>query len=554
MADQTLFRRFDKFDSKLNPCGSLELRETFLKTNNSVNGRYLAEMVKDMIASMEEQGNIYINLKVSIYGKDKSEWYDLAQWIKENDLTSEYIIWSIQIPRQYHNLHKNTEINVGTFKDMMVNVFEPLFEATVDPEGHPEVAELLTRIGSFDCVGDEGGFELHFSTDALPPPPEKWNRPTNPPFQYYMYHLSANIFTLNQARASLGLNVVSLVPHCGVAGAMDHLGCAFLLCDGINHGLELRSSPVLEYLFYLTQIPIYMSPLANNAIFVNYERNPFIQFFQRGLNVSLATDDPLQFHFTNNPLMEEYSVAAQVWKMNQIDLSEIARNSVLNSSLSPETKSKLLGDKWQEEGVASNDIQYTNLPNMRVAFRMDNLAREHNMVRKVADIDHQFGSSSASYMVTSSKHTESGLETTCNDDFCVQYVAVHVNGMEHTFIDEDYETMAMLKHALEKRHLYMDEDTSVLDDDEVGKYGYELSRGVFQLTYEGNQVNRLDDASPLIKTRSLYEFLDDLQLMQRMCLDGPVKSLCYRRMQYLDEVWNLHQNWNMEREKHEQAM
>ena len=35
-------------------------------------------------------------------------------------------------------------------------------------------------------------------------------------------------------------------------------------------------------------------------------------YLARGLNVSLSTDDPLQFHFTKEPLMEEYSIAAQV--------------------------------------------------------------------------------------------------------------------------------------------------------------------------------------------------------------------------------------------------
>lgn len=41
-----------------------------------------------------------------------------------------------------------------------------------------------------------------------------------------------------------------------------------------------------------------MSPLSNNALFLAYERNPLINFFKAGLNVSLSTDDPLQFHFT----------------------------------------------------------------------------------------------------------------------------------------------------------------------------------------------------------------------------------------------------------------
>ena len=41
-----------------------------------------------------------------------------------------------------------------------------------------------------------------------------------------------------------------------------------------------------------------MSPLSNNALFLAYERNPLPDFFKIGLNVSLSTDDPLQFHFT----------------------------------------------------------------------------------------------------------------------------------------------------------------------------------------------------------------------------------------------------------------
>ena len=41
-------------------------------------------------------------------------------------------------------------------------------------------------------------------------------------------------------------------------------------------------------------------------------RSPLPDYLARGLNISLSTDDPLQFHFTKEPLMEEYSIAAQV--------------------------------------------------------------------------------------------------------------------------------------------------------------------------------------------------------------------------------------------------
>jgi len=54
------------------------------------------------------------------------------------------------------------------------------------------------------------------------------------------------------------------------------------------------------------------SPLSNNSLFLDYHKNPFPAFFARGLSVSLSTDDPLQIHLTKEPLVEEYSVAAQV--------------------------------------------------------------------------------------------------------------------------------------------------------------------------------------------------------------------------------------------------
>jgi AMP deaminase len=87
-------------------------------------------------------------------------------------------------------------------------------------------------------------------------------------------------------------------PHSGEAGDTDHLASAFLTSQGISHGILLRKVPALQYLYYLKQIGIAMSPLSNNALFLTYDKNPMPDFFKRGLCVSLSTDDPLQFHFT----------------------------------------------------------------------------------------------------------------------------------------------------------------------------------------------------------------------------------------------------------------
>ncbi len=108
----------------------------------------------------------------------------------------------------------------------------------------------------------------------------------------------ANMVTLNHFRRDRGFNTFVLRPHCGEAGNIQHLIGGFLLAENISHGLLLRKVPVLQYLYYLAQIGIAMSPLSNNSLFLNYHRNPLPEFLSRGLMVSLSTDDPLQFHFT----------------------------------------------------------------------------------------------------------------------------------------------------------------------------------------------------------------------------------------------------------------
>lgn len=59
-----------------------------------------------------------------------------------------------------------------------------------------------------------------------------------------------------------------------------------------------KQSPVLQYLYYLAQVPIAMSPLSNNSLFLEYSKNPLREFLHKGLCVSLSTDDPMQFHYT----------------------------------------------------------------------------------------------------------------------------------------------------------------------------------------------------------------------------------------------------------------
>ena len=172
------------------------------------------------------------------------------------------------------------------------------------------------------------------------------------------------------------MNIFNFRPHCGEAGPINHLVAGYMLAENISHGLVLRKVPVLQYLFYLCQVGIAMSPLSNNSIFLNYIKNPFYEFHSVGLNVSLSTDDPLQFHYTKEPLIEEYSIATQVWKMSAVDMCELARNSVLMSGFPSWVKRHWLGTNYLKEGIKGNDVKRTNVPDIRVAFRYETWINE----------------------------------------------------------------------------------------------------------------------------------------------------------------------------------
>lgn len=372
-ADRNTFHRFDKFNAKYNPIGESRLREIFLKTDNYIQGRYFAQILKEVLYDLDESKYQNAELRLSIYGRNRQEWDNLATWAVNNNVYSDNLRWLIQIPRIYDIYRTNRMVE--TFEDILRNIFEPLFEATVTPSLHPELNTWLQYVSGFDSVDDESKHENPLF-DNLTPTPDNWRDEENPPYNYYLYYMYANMVILNQLRAERGMNTFVLRPHCGEAGNVQHLIGGFLLSQNISHGLLLRKVPVMQYLYYLAQIGIAMSPLSNNSLFLNYHRNPLPEFLCRGLIVSLSTDDPLQFHFTKEPLMEEYSIAAQVWKLSSCDMCELARNSVLMSDFPHEVKQHFIGANYMREGVTSNDIKRTNVPDIRINYRYETLCYE----------------------------------------------------------------------------------------------------------------------------------------------------------------------------------
>lgn len=127
--------------------------------------------------------------------------------------------------------------------------------------------------------------------------------------------------------------------------------------------------------------------------------------------------------------MEEYSIAAQVWKLSSCDMCELARNSVVMSGFSHkvltifnitshtiqtyclqlyhslfslffsrqfnfppipplhQVKSSWLGPNYIKEGQEGNDIRRTNVPDIRVAFRYETMCEELNLITQAIRTD-----------------------------------------------------------------------------------------------------------------------------------------------------------------------
>lgn len=105
--------------------------------------------------------------------------------------------------------------------------------------------------------------------------------------------------------------------------------------------------------------------------------------------------------------MEEYAIAAQLWKLSTCDVCEIAKNSVLQSGLSHQVrlhfqstdgaitqlllnnidpicfmqeKKHFLGANYLKDGPEGNDIRRTNVAQIRLAYRHETLCNELSFI------------------------------------------------------------------------------------------------------------------------------------------------------------------------------
>ncbi len=207
--------------------------------------RYFAELTKIVLARHEQaKGHCSAaEMRLSIYGMESNEWLKLAQWVLRDwnggafpgNMLSSHNRWLVQVPRLWRVYHQKGGGKKYSFQNMLENLFNPLFEATLHPEQHPEVSELLNHIVGFDSVDDEGALEAPLSCCE----PSSWKHEDNPAYCWQLYYLWVNIEILNIVRESRGLNTFAFRPHAGETGDAMHLAATYMLCRSINHGINL---------------------------------------------------------------------------------------------------------------------------------------------------------------------------------------------------------------------------------------------------------------------------------------------------------------------------
>ena len=118
-------------------------------------------------------------------------------------------------------------------------------------------------------------------------------------------------------------------------GAIRHLHV-----DRIGHGTRAQEDPALLKYLVKQQIPLEMCPLSNvrTGVVPALAQHPIRDYFERGLLVTVNTDDPKMF---GNSLAEEYQLLHTELGFTQAMICTLILQGIQASWLSPERKQQL---------------------------------------------------------------------------------------------------------------------------------------------------------------------------------------------------------------------
>jgi adenosine deaminase len=130
--------------------------------------------------------------------------------------------------------------------------------------------------------------------------------------------------------------------HAGEADGADSVWGAIrsLQVDRIGHGT--RSEEDEELLNYLVKehVPVEMCPLSNvkTGVVASYEAHPVRRYFERGVFLSINTDDPKMF---GNSLAEEYMLLVEKKGFTKAEIQKLVLDSIEMSWMPGERKTQM---------------------------------------------------------------------------------------------------------------------------------------------------------------------------------------------------------------------
>ena len=133
-----------------------------------------------------------------------------------------------------------------------------------------------------------------------------------------------------------------LTCHAGeTAGPESIWGAINIGTERIGHGLTAHQDRELMAVLAERQIPVEICVSSNlrTQCCIDVNKHPLKTYFDSGLMVALASDDPAMF---GTSLEAEYALAAEHFGFSNEQLRELARNSFEASFLAPERKLQLL--------------------------------------------------------------------------------------------------------------------------------------------------------------------------------------------------------------------
>ena len=159
-----------------------------------------------------------------------------------------------------------------------------------------------------------------------------------------------NLAILRDAATRLGMG---FQVHAGEMGPPQSIRDALdvLNADRIGHGVQSILDPELLERLIRDQVPLDVCPSSNVhiSLFPTLETHPFAEFWRRGVNLTISSDDPPFFRTT---LTDELRHVVRVAGLSRDDLAELQRRAIRVSFADATTKTGMLAriDAWAAEG------------------------------------------------------------------------------------------------------------------------------------------------------------------------------------------------------------